>query len=168
MTRYCPRCGAVVPQNSLTCPQCYAEVPRDVPDEPEPGYSRKAFDRSGDEFREQIGRRKKSAMLALFLSVVPAFFGLLGLGLIYEDRRDPRGFKYLGAGLILFAVIVALIFTVHASGILGTVLFIIPTALLLLIYLGCALAAAAETWMGNLRIFGLRARGARIGICRGS
>ena len=156
MTRYCPRCGAVVPQNSLTRPQCYTEVPRSVPDEPEPGYSRRAFDRSGDEFREQIGRRKKSATLALILSVIPAFFGLLGLGLIYEDRRDPRGYRYLGAGLVLYILVAALILTVHASGILGLILFIIPTALLLLIYLGCALAAAAETWMGNLRIFGLR------------
>ena len=62
----------------------------------------------------------------------------------------PRGGArplHIGRGLIL---------TVHASGILGLILFIIPTALLLLIYLGCALAAAAETWMGNLRIFGLR------------
>ena len=94
MTRYCPRCGAVVPQNSLTCPQCYTEVPRSVPDEPEPGYSR-------------IGRRKKSATLALILSVIPAFFGLLGLGLIYEDRRDPRGYRYLGAGLVLYILVAA-------------------------------------------------------------
>lgn len=156
MTRYCPNCGAIVPPNSLTCPQCYCEIPRDMREEPEPGYNPRYSTRSKEEYREQIGRRHKSTTVALILATIPALFGLLGLGLIYEDHRDWRGYRYLLVGLALYIIMAAMIILVDVSGTLGLILFIIPLAILAIIYIGCAAASVAETWLGNLNIFGFR------------
>lgn len=157
MTRYCPVCGAVVPKNSLTCPQCYTEVPRDdMEDEPRPSYTRRSEGRTRDQFREQITRRHKSQKLAMLLAIVPAFFGVLGLGLIYEDRRDSQGWVFLVAGLILFWVLVALIVSMHVTGILTTILLAIPMVLFALLYIGAAASSIAATVFGSYRFFGLR------------
>lgn len=91
MSRRCPYCGELVPNNSLTCPKCYKKIPV----EPEP-----VKDTGG----AQPGRsaRGYNKTLALILSVIPAFIGLLGLGLIYRDPRRKRGYVALVFGLVIF------------------------------------------------------------------
>ena len=141
MRRRCPNCGAVVPENSLTCPQCYAEVDRVLPDDPKKTAQ--------EEFREHIERRNKKMPISLALAVIPAFIGLLGLGLIYQDRRDPRGFRYLGTGLVLFLLPILMILVLG----LFSLLLIIPIFFLLLMYVLTALASIAETYFGSFSVF---------------
>lgn len=140
MRRRCPNCGAVVPENSLTCPQCYAEVDRILPDDP-----RKT---TREEFREHIEKRDKKMAVSLALAVIPAFVGLLGLGLIYQDWRDPRGFRYLGTGIVLFLLPVMMILFLG----LLSLLLIIPIFFLLLLYVVTALSSIAETYFGSFSV----------------
>lgn len=97
--RYCPYCGELVPSTSITCPKCYKKIPMT---EPEPVEKK---------FRADKKIRDSSELIALFLAVVPALVGFLGLGLIYKYRESKIGFKFLMGGLILFlfasAIVVA-------------------------------------------------------------
>jgi len=98
MTRYCPNCRAIVPKNSLNCPQCLTDVPREgwVEDD-----EQKSYKPSKSEYRENIEKRHKSVIVVMLLAVVPALFGLLGIGHIYRDRRDITGWGILVAGFVL-------------------------------------------------------------------
>ena len=144
MKRRCPKCGAVVPDNSLTCPQCYTEVPRDLTEQ-EPVRDR-------NEFRKQIERRKKDMRISLVLAIIPAFFGILGLGLIYQDSRDFRGWRYLAIGAVLYLLPVAAIVVIGFADVLAAVLLIIPLFFVLLLYAGIALVSIAETYFGSFRL----------------
>ncbi len=141
MKRRCPNCGAVVPENSLTCPQCYAEVERELPDD---GHRD-----TRQEFREHIRKRNKNMTVSLILAIIPAFFGLLGLGLAYQDYRNPRWMKYLGTGLVLFLLPVLIILFLWVL----SILLIIPILFLLLLYIGTALVSIAETYFGSFDNF---------------
>ena len=143
MKRRCPRCGAIVPDNSLTCPQCYTEVARDLVGS-EPLHS-------SEEFREQIEQRQKNMRIALILAIIPAIFGFLGLGMIYQDYRDERGWKFLGVGLVLFLFPVLSIIVLGIAGIFAAVLLLIPLFFSLLAYAGMALLSIAETYFGSFR-----------------
>lgn len=87
MTRYCPKCGEPVPPNCITCPKCYAKVPS------EPVTSEKT---------KQSEPKRKSNSTRILLTVIPGFFGLLGLGILYDDTKNMLGYKFLVAGLLLF------------------------------------------------------------------
>ncbi len=89
MTRYCPKCGEAVPSNSITCPKCYAKMPAE-----EPKKERKESSPRTD--------RQKSRRIRLTLTVVPAFFGILGLGQIYRNYRSMRGYIFLLLGILFF------------------------------------------------------------------
>ena len=143
MKRRCPKCGAVVPDNSLTCPQCYTEVPRDLI-ETEPVRDR-------NEFRERIERRKKNLTISLILAILPAFFGILGLGMIYQDSRDSRGWEFMAAGLILYLIPVSAVVVIGFANIFAAILLIIPLFFALLLYAGAALLSIAETYFGSFR-----------------
>ena len=143
MRRKCPKCGAVVPDNSLTCPQCYTEVPRDLV-ETEPLHDR-------NEFREQIERRKKNMKISLALAVIPAFFGILGIGLIYQDSRDYRGWKFLAVGAVLY-ILPVITLMIGFTTLIGAVLLLLPVFFALLLYAGAALVSIAETYFGSFRL----------------
>ncbi len=143
MKRRCPKCGAVVPDNSLTCPQCYTEVPRDLV-ETEPLHDRY-------EFRERIERRKKNMKVSMALAVIPAFFGLLGLGLLYQDVRDSRGWEFLAAGLVLYLLPVISIVVIGFANLLAAALLLVPLFFALLLYAGTAFMSFFETYFGSLR-----------------
>ena len=89
MTRYCPKCGEPVPSNSLTCPKCYTKIP------PEPAKTEK---KSGG-----TDAKGKSNTIRMILSIVPGFFGILGLGQIYRNYKQKRGYVFLLLGLF-FAI----------------------------------------------------------------
>ncbi|WII07335.1 hypothetical protein PED39_07015 [Methanomassiliicoccales archaeon LGM-RCC1] len=92
MTRYCPNCGEAVPSNCLTCPKCYAKIPA----EPVKNERRQEEQRTGSNGKNQSIRR--------ILAIVPGFFGILGLGHIYMDYKQPRGYKFLIVGLVFFSI----------------------------------------------------------------
>lgn len=119
--RRCPYCGELVPSNSVTCPKCYKKIPV----EPEPVRRERRTSEEG-------GGRTPSRKIALALAVIPGFFGLLGLGLIYRNPRQKRGYMALVLGLLVF--LVAVCFTVFIMTIFLAVPFWIIYALL---YLGC-------------------------------
>ncbi len=122
--RRCPSCGELVPSNSITCPKCYRKIPND----PEP--VRNDWGGTGD-----AGRRKdRSGTIMLLLSVIPAFVGLLGLGLIYRYPARKRGYVALILGLLVFAGALAATLSI----------ILIPLAvplwiLYVLMFLGCLL-----------------------------
>jgi len=97
MTRYCPKCGEAVPTNSLTCPKCYAKIP------PEPVKSEPSGSQTGKK-----AQRDDNRLIRLILSIIPGFFGFLGIGQIYRDYRQKRGYLFLLLGLVLFWSVIGL------------------------------------------------------------
>lgn len=89
----CPNCGEPVPSNSLTCPKCYAKMPPETAE-----YKA--------EYSHDQGSREKSGLIRLILTIVPAFFGFLGLGVIYNDYKARIGYEILAVGLIVYVIAV--------------------------------------------------------------
>lgn len=126
--RRCPYCGELVPSNSVTCPKCYKKIPV----EPEP-----VRDRSGGDQKRQ--RRGGSRKIAILLSIIPAFVGLLGLGLIYRNPRQKRGYIVLLLGLLFFVAAVFLTFGIF------TIVFAVPCWIMyVLLFLGCLALASLD------------------------
>ncbi|MCL2032615.1 MAG: hypothetical protein FWG96_05050 [Methanomassiliicoccaceae archaeon] len=136
----CPRCGEYVQKNSLTCPRCYAEIPREPP----------------AESPERVANGKKKRVpgdipaAAVLLAVIPPFFGLLGLGIIYLHPRDSKGYWFLAAGLLLFLSVMALFFLMRNSGFLSALFLLVALVILLIVYISGAAAALLETLFGSV------------------
>ena len=94
-------------------------------------------------------KRHKSRTVIMILAVIPAFFGLLGLGQIYRDRRDRLGWMFLVGGLILYAILVLLAYLTLTSGLVG-VIVLIPLVLLGMVYILAALTAIFDAFTGVL------------------
>jgi len=133
----CPNCGEYVPNNSLTCPKCFASIPRETPVKKE------------EKTRRSVPQNK-SGTLALFLAVVPAFVGLLGLGKIYLEPKEHRGYWFLVAGLLLFLPFLVLFFTMLNSGFIVAILLFVVTIIVLLIYISAAIASILDTLFGSV------------------
>ena len=103
--------------NCITCPKCYTKIPA------EPVSA---------EETKQSEPKKKSHSTRILLTVIPGFFGLLGLGILYDDTKNMLGYKFLIAGLLLFILGNVLILT---PGFLTTVLGIGPMILYLILFL---------------------------------
>ncbi len=151
MTRRCPNCGAVVLPESLNCPHCYHDVPRTISD-----TGTDYHNRTYSQYEEQLSKRHKSRTISLILAIIPAFFGLLGLAQIYQDYRDPLGWKVLGGGLILYILLVGMMFLVIGTGGLGVLLLTIPIIVVGILYLLLALFAFLLTNSGVVTLFGRR------------
>jgi len=152
MTRYCPNCRAVVPDNSLNCPQCFAEIPRD-------GWvsegEQMKYNPSKDEYRENLGKRHKSELAVLILAIAPAFFGILGMGQIYRDRRDKVGWYFFIGGLFLVFAFATLLWMALAGGPIGTILLAIPAFIFLVLYVLAAIVSIVDAMTGSLLRFKL-------------
>lgn len=119
--RRCPYCGELVPSTSITCPKCYKKIPA----EPEP------VRRESDRPKNESGRRYNRTV-AILLSLIPGLFGLLGLGLIYRNPRQKRGYIALVLGLLFF--VAAMGFTIGVF----TVFLAVPCWIVYVLgYLGC-------------------------------
>ena len=119
--RRCPYCGELVPSTSITCPKCYKKIPA----EPEP------VRRESDRPKNESGRRYNRTV-AILLSLIPGLFGLLGLGLIYRNPRQKRGYVALMLGLLFF--VAAMGFTIGVF----TVFLAVPCWIVYVLgYLGC-------------------------------
>jgi len=134
--RKCPHCGEYVQKNSLTCPKCFGEIPRDPP----PEYVIK------EDRKERSGKVPSAAVL---LSIIPPFVGLLGLGLIFLDPKNSKGYWFMAAGLLLFLTSLALFYMIRHSGFFSAVLLFGALAIIVLIYVSAAVAALLETIFGS-------------------
>ena len=77
MSRKCPYCGEPVPSFSINCPKCYKTIPREEPKAKEqPKSERIPNDRAPS---VQVFNSK----LVMFLALIPAAVGLMGMGQIY-------------------------------------------------------------------------------------
>jgi len=135
----CPHCGEYVQKNSLTCPKCFREIPRE-PD-----------DRSEYIIREdEKSKRRKVPRVAVMLSIFPPFVGLLGIGMIYLNYRERKGYWFLLAGLLIFLSVLALFFLISGASLLSDIMRLAAIAILLLIYASAAFAAFFETMFGSV------------------
>ena len=142
MSRKCPYCGELVPSNSLNCPKCYKSIPREeykvnediktgsVPNDRAPSVQ--VFDRR----------------IIMFLALIPAAIGLMGLGQIYEKEYN-KGVKFLIAGIILFASIVALITNFDSFG-SGKFLAVALAIFLFILFIGTYVVQAFDAIVRSL------------------
>ncbi len=151
MKRHCPNCGAIVPPESLNCPHCYHDVPRTLT---ETEYE--THNRTREQYDDQMSKRHKSRTVSLILATIPALIGLLGLAQIYQDHREPLGWKILVGGLILYLFMVGMVRLVINTGGLSLLLLIVPIFILLVMYLLLALFALLLTYSGFVSLFGRR------------
>ncbi len=97
--RYCPYCGELVTYTSITCPKCYKKIPNQPEQFEEKKESGKTTSSSGG----------KKHSIALLLALIPGLFGLLGLGLLYNDRSSKPGWTLLVVGLLTFILFIIIV-----------------------------------------------------------
>ena len=120
MTRRCPKCGELVPSNSLTCPKCYAKMPPETVKVEDDNAAR--------------SDTSKKRQITVLLTIIPGFFGLLGLGRIYQEPKSHIGYLYLILGLGIFIIAGALL-VVPPLEIITAALKTILGVCLILVYL---------------------------------
>ncbi len=137
MTRYCPKCGEAVPTNSITCPKCYTKMPPETA----------KWEDSGQNY----GGKSKDRTLVMLLTIVPGFFGLLGLGRVYQEPKSQIGYKYLILGLILFLLGNVLLFLPAVEFFTAAIKTLLGIILLLL-YIGLFLLSILDSLL-NIHLF---------------
>ena len=148
MSRKCPYCGEAVPSYSLNCPKCYKSIPREefkveedirkgtIPNDRAPSV--------------QVFNRRT----VMFLALIPAAIGLMGLGQIYE-KEYSKGVKFLIAGIILFGSIVALITNFDSFG-GGKFLAVALAIFLFILFIGTYVVQAFDAIVRSLIPVSLR------------
>ncbi len=154
MTRYCPQCGAAVPDNALTCPKCYTAIPRSG--NVNGGSSGNRAGYSEQRAEPRIGPNTKSHMVTLLLSTIPVIAGFLGLGAIYQEPRNAKGYVFLILGLFVFWTMIFMIVTLSGRGLASALLLGIATVMFALIYISMAIAAFVSASMDSLSPFKFR------------
>lgn len=142
MSRKCPYCGEEVPSYSLNCPKCYKSIPReefkvkeDIKTGPIPN------DRAPS---VQVFNRRT----VMFLALIPAAIGLMGLGQMYE-KEYSKGVKFLIAGMILFVSIVLLIVNFDTFG-GGKFLVVALAIFLFILFIGTYVVQAFDAIVRSL------------------
>jgi TM2 domain-containing membrane protein YozV len=115
MTKHCPYCGETVPSYSVTCPKCYKSIPREDESKKEAEDIRKDDRKKNTESNKSVSVKTVNKALVLVLSLIPAAFGFMGLGQIYEGEYK-KGLLFLCIGLPIFVVMVFLISTYGQYG----------------------------------------------------
>lgn len=144
MTKRCPHCGVAVQSNALTCPKCYKSIPREGSENPD--QSAAAYAPAGG----QKPPRETDRTLTLLLATVPALFGLLGLGQIYQSPKDRKGYIILAIGLPVFMCMVYLFKSFLVSGFLAGILMFAGLVLLSIIYISSAIGAFIDAMFGSV------------------
>lgn len=134
----CPNCGEYVPSTSTVCPKCYSTIPKN------------AIYRRPPKSTNLNMKREKSETLALMLALIPPIFGLQGLGLIYLNHENRRGWYFLGIGLVLFLLLLIFVSRWDASGTFSRVLLVFSMIILSLIYISSFVAQLLETRFGTV------------------
>lgn len=151
MTRFCPFCGVAVPSDCETCPKCFKKLPFE-------GQSESTVFEDGNVTREKTEQKQESPRLGagknrtvmLLLSLVPAFFGVLGLAQIYRDYRDRSGYVFLLVGLVLFIPSVIIIFGLWDNGAFVGIFKLLSYLILTVLYLSTALASVVDAVFGSV------------------
>lgn len=132
----------MVPSNSVTCPKCFKKIP------PEPvvdasrserRWARRDRDSPSDDKKSGFKYNKK---IALVLDMVLGLFGILGIGQIYRDPQDRKGFVFLIVGIIL---IIPFIIANLVPGIIMTIVAVVPTVLYVIGYILAAVDILADS-----------------------
>lgn len=139
--RTCPNCGELVPSLSVTCPKCYKPVPRD---EPRNKKSSSPIER---------GSPKKNMFLATMLAAVPGIFGLQGLGLIYLDHTESKGWYFLVIGALLFMTLYMCVNWWDSVGSFTKIFLVFALIIVSITYLSSYLAQLIETRFGSVLNF---------------
>ena len=142
--RRCPECNDLVPSNSITCPRCYKAVPRD---EKPAGTGRSA--QKTDTYRIQE-TRVKDMRIAMLLAIIPGVFGIQGLGLIYLDYKESRGWIFLLIGAVLFLSLIGMVTLWNDVGSFTRVVLIFTMIIFAVLYLSSYVAQLAETRFGSV------------------
>lgn len=137
----CPHCGEHVPSTSTSCPKCYGSIPRNT-------VSRRPSRRA-----RTHSQKEKNTTVAFLLALLPGIFGLQGLGLIYLNHENRKGWQFLGVGMILFLLLLGCANMWNAVGSVTKVLLVFAMIILGLVYISSYLAQLAETKFGT--VFGL-------------
>ena len=146
MTRRCPKCGEPVPSNCITCPKCYTKLPAEPVERPK-------------ENAKQPQKDNKHT-IALILTIVPALFGFLGLGMLYNNGRSRLPLIILVIGVILFYAGNFLILTPVPEPILTVFKSVLGVGMLFL-YLLLFLVTLLGSYM-NIRMFRMRSEESRL------
>lgn len=136
--RRCPYCGELVTSDAITCPRCYRKI------------ERSDIDESRTDAFEKENRHVNRNKIALLLALIPGLFGFIGIGRIYQDRRNRSGWMCLIAGLLLFISANMIIF--GTFGLMAA--FAIPFIILYVLLFLYALVSTAID--GFLMPFGLK------------
>ncbi len=139
-SKRCPHCNELVPSLSVTCPKCYNPVPRDdIPEErPTGSIEHKA---------------SKNMLFATLLAVIPGIFGLQGLGLIYLDHKESKGWYFLIIGAVLFMSMYLCIDWGNSAGSFTKVILVFIIIILAVVYISSYLAQLVETRFGSVLKF---------------
>ncbi|HKM13432.1 MAG TPA: zinc ribbon domain-containing protein [Candidatus Methanomethylophilaceae archaeon] len=139
--RRCPNCNEIVPSNSVTCPKCYSQVPRN--DVSERKSSATTSSRS----------LQRNMTIATLLAAIPGIFGLQGLGLIYLDHKESKGWYFLIIGALIFMSMVLCVSWWDSVGSFTRVILIFALILLAIVYFSSYLAQLLETRFGSVLKF---------------
>lgn len=137
----CPDCGEHIPSTAKTCPKCYRTISGKPVSDKQSGRTYEKTEKGKDE------------TLAFLLAVIPGIFGVQGLGLIYLNPENRRGWHFLIVGLILFLSLLVCASWWDGVGSFTRVLLMFAMIILALIYISSYLAQLAETKFGT--VFGL-------------
>ena len=142
MSRKCPYCGEPVPSFSINCPKCYKSIPREEPKAKEQQRSERIpNDRAPS---VQVFNSK----LVIFLALVPAAVGLMGMGQIYMKEYN-KGLKFLAVGLTAFVCLVLLITNYDSFG-SWKFLAVIITIFMLMFFIGTYVVQAFDAIVRSL------------------
>lgn len=139
--RRCPNCNEIVPSNSVTCPKCYSQVPRNDVSE------RKSSATTSS------GSLQRNMTIATLLAAIPGIFGLQGLGLIYLDHKESKGWYFLIIGALIFMSMVLCVSWWDSVGSFTRVILIFALILLAIVYFSSYLAQLLETRFGSVLKF---------------
>lgn len=139
--RKCPNCGEIVPSLSVTCPKCYNPVPREDVTEKRSSASMKS-----EEY-------DKNMFIATILAVIPGIFGLQGLGLIYLNHRESKGWYFLIIGAVLFMCMYLCVNWWNSVGSFTKILLTFSIIIIAITYMSSYLAQLIETRFGSFLNF---------------
>lgn len=109
-TRRCPFCGEAVPSYSTSCPACFRNIPEGDSESEGNRDIRGRTDATGETIQRKAGEIFTDRNMILFLTLIPAAFGIMGLGQIYQ-KNYRKGLIFLAIGLPLFLALVGLVFS---------------------------------------------------------
>ena len=86
----------------------------------------------------------------MLLAIIPGVFGMHGLGLIYLDYKESRGWIFLLIGAVLFLSLIGMVTLWNAVGSFTRVVLIFTMIIFAVLYLSSYVAQLAETRFGSV------------------